>query len=97
MPLVRRRDMSYISLSDQWQGLDDKFPIFAEHLVIHANFAAGTQIAHHIPMQRRLIDAARPWDACAQGEVNGATHLLVEERIFRTAVYVAVVAEGKLT
>src|SRR5207244_13484059 len=70
--------------------------VFTGQFPIYANFAALAQVADHVPVQGRLVDSKGLRTAGTQGEVNGSTHLLVEERIFCTAVDVAIIAKGKL-
>jgi len=75
--------------------LNDELAIFAEKLAVHTHLATAAQIADHVPVQRRLIHAACLWNARAQGEMDGATHFLVEKGVFDAAINVFVIAKGK--
>src|SRR5947209_8522579 len=75
--------------------LHDKLTVFAEQLAIHADLAALAQVADHIPVEGRLVDAERLGNAGAQGKVNSPTHLLIEKRIFRTAINIVIIAKSK--
>ncbi len=75
---------------------DQNITIFQEERIVYPDFALCAQIADHVPVEGGLIDAAGLGIAIAQSEMDGAAHLLVEERIACGARHLFVVAKGEL-
>ncbi len=62
-------------------------PILQKQHIINPHLAVSPQVAHHIPMQCRLVNPARLRITIAQGQVHRTTYLLIEERIPGTAIH----------
>src|SRR5205823_2216200 len=65
-------------------------------LPIRLNPAAAAQIAHHVPVQSRLVLAATFWIRRPERQVKRAANLLIEKRIARVSGDRVVATEGGL-
>src|ERR1044072_8500107 len=72
---------------------DYSFPILVEQVAIEGDFRLS-HIAQHIPMQSRFVPAATFREACADGKVNRASDLLIDEHVFAKALDAIISADA---
>src|SRR3712207_1187412 len=65
---------------------DDEPPVPQERLAVDVDLAAVAQVADQIPVDRRLVDAARLRVAGADRHVDRAADLLVEQDVLSEAL-----------
>src|SRR5262245_11734303 len=64
---------------DAARPLDDELPVALQCLSVHLDLPTLPQVADHVPVDGGLVEAARLGIRAADGEVDGATDLLVEQ------------------
>src|SRR5215203_3736927 len=77
-------------------SLPRELPVLVDLHAVDFDVAALSKVDHHVPVQAAFILVAGLWVAGAQGEVDGAADLFVEERVARVAGDVVVGADGAL-
>src|SRR6266702_3738771 len=77
--------------------LDQNLPILQKQHIIHPHFTLVAEIADHIPVQGRLIDAASLRITITERQVYRTTHLLIEKCIPDAPVHARIISKGELT
>src|SRR5260370_404004 len=70
-------------------------PILQKQLIVHPHFTGLAQVAHHVPVQRGLVHAARFRITITQGQMHRAAHFFVEEHAARAAIHARIISEGE--
>jgi hypothetical protein len=69
--------------------------VFLEELAVHVERAVLAQVLDHVPVQGGFVDAAGFRVGLAEGEVDGAADLFVEQDVFDEALDVVVGADAE--
>src|SRR5215469_8067831 len=67
--------------------------ILQKQHIINPHLTVTPQIAHHIPMQCRLVHSTCFWIAGTKRQVDRTTHLLIEKCIFDCTIHPRIITK----